>query len=53
MIRVTTASAQEIASIAEEQSASSSELAHHTDQLSKLIVELDDAMKRFQVGRES
>ncbi|MBU3570057.1 methyl-accepting chemotaxis protein [Priestia aryabhattai] len=49
----TTASAQEIASIAEEQSASSSELAHHTDQLSKLIVELDDAMKRFQVGRES
>ncbi|MBU8689758.1 methyl-accepting chemotaxis protein [Priestia megaterium] len=49
----TTASAQEIASIAEEQSASSGELARHTEQLSKLIVELDNAVKRFQVGRES
>ncbi|MED4003672.1 MULTISPECIES: hypothetical protein [Priestia] len=49
MIRVTTASAQEIASIAEEQSASSNELTRHTDHLSKLIIELDNAVESFQV----
>ncbi|PEZ07128.1 methyl-accepting chemotaxis protein [Priestia megaterium] len=45
----TTASSQEIASIAEEQSASSNELTRHTDHLSKLIIELDTAVEKFQI----
>ncbi|MEH7200777.1 methyl-accepting chemotaxis protein, partial [Priestia megaterium] len=45
----TTASSQEIASIAEEQSASSNELTCHTDHLSKLIIELDTAVEKFQI----